>query len=388
MSNDGEIIFYVISWGANEEIEGLNSVSIYKKGNLIKSFTEAEITGCDYKKERCNLLYSNYEAVIDREKSNWGTRNYKRVFKDGVNEKEKFLRDFPLFNFDDVVYLVDSKKKIHKFDLKEGGYLGANSFADVYAQIKDKARFNKVELQRFNANPYAEFPNLINGKSVYESLAVFLDMKVASSFGKDQDIYRTYSFKIEGFVSQNGTFELEKIEIGEDLPKAKIVEFFNSNKFLIKNVPKDFPKWYFSDYFYFRNKNDKIARQERQQEIIKVREELKKRLVAEKINDVYIPKDLGECFAELDKLLPEISKKEMLALTKREDMIAYHMGLGMWMRNNWGLWGGSRLQTYFAVRRVNHPDSMSGVILDHYFDWLHGKTETWKEWEKRPVRQK
>lgn len=54
----------------------------------------------------------------------------------------------------------------------------------------------------------------------------------------------------------------------------------------------------------------------------------------------------------------------------------------MWIRNNWGLWGGSRLQKYFTDKGIHHPDNMSHVILVHYYDWLLGSKETWKEWEK------
>jgi hypothetical protein len=86
----------------------------------------------------------------------------------------------------------------------------------------------------------------------------------------------------------------------------------------------------------------------------------------------------------LDKFLTEINREEMRALPKREDMIQYHLGLGTWMRNNWGLWGGSRLQKYFSDRGVKHPESMSTVILYHYHDWLNGRRETWKEWEQNP----
>jgi hypothetical protein len=68
LSNNGEVIFYAISWGANEAKEGLKSVNVYKKGKLIKSFTRTDITGCDENKERCGLTYSNYHEVVDKEK--------------------------------------------------------------------------------------------------------------------------------------------------------------------------------------------------------------------------------------------------------------------------------------------------------------------------------
>lgn len=385
LSNDGEVIFYAIPWEAHEDKEGLKSVTIYKHGAIVKSFTESEITGCDEAKERCRLLYSNYEAVVDKAKSNWGTGNYKKVFKMGTDEKEKFLSDFPIFSFDDTVYLTDSKKKIHLFSLKDGSLFASQSFESVFEQLKTKGRFAQTNIQRFGAPIFSDFPNLKNGANVYQSLALNLGMKQASIVGTKDDAFKIYRFIISGFVLQDGSVEIEKIEAEEELPKEKILAFFKTNKFSTKLIPKEFEKWYFGDeYFYFRRSNNQLARKEKQQEKLKKREGLQKLLVAEKIGDVYIPKDLGECFAELDGLLKEVDKKEMQSLPKREDMIKYHMGLGMWIRNNWGLWGGSRLQKYFTDRKINHPDDMSSVVLYFYYDWLNGKKETWRDWEKNP----
>ena len=77
LSDDGEVIFFAIPWAANEAQEGLKSITIYKHGQIIKSFTESEVNGCDKKRERCSLLYSNYEAVVDKDKSIFGAGNYK-----------------------------------------------------------------------------------------------------------------------------------------------------------------------------------------------------------------------------------------------------------------------------------------------------------------------
>ena len=67
-------------------------------------------------------------------------------------------------------------------------------------------------------------------------------------------------------------------------------------------------------------------------------------------------------------------------------MIRYHLDLGMWMRNNWGLWGGSRLHKYFRAKGISHPEDMSSVILFYYHDWLTDKKASWKEWEMNPQR--
>lgn len=388
LSNNGEIIFYIIPWEANEEKEGLKSITIYRKGEIVKSFTETEINGCDKKQERCNLVYSNYDEVVDKNKSRWGTRNYKKAFKAGVDEKEKFLSDFPIFSFDDTVYLTDSKKKVHTFDLKEGEYLKSDSFEDVFEQIKRKGRFNRTEITRYDAPIFLEFPKLENGLDAEEGLAAHLGMKTVDIDLKKDEQYKWYSFTVNSNILRDGSLEIEEVEVNDELPKEKVIEFFKLNKFDISSVPKIFEKWNIGEkYFFLRKKDDQLARQEKQQQKIKERQELEKRLVAEHIDGVYIPKDLGECFVELDKRLSEIDRREMQALSKREEMIIHHLGLGMWMRNYWVLWGGSRLQKYFADKGVTHPEEMSTVILYHYHDWLNGRKETWKDWEKNPHRK-
>ncbi len=384
LSNNGEVIFYVIGFGANEEKEGLKSINFYKKGVFIKSFTASEITKCDLDKERCDVVFNNFWEVLDKEKSNWGTRNYKRVFKDGTSEQDKFLADFALFSLDDTIYLTDSKKQTHLFDLKEGVYLRSVSFETIFPQIKDKGRFSKTNIQRIESPYNYEFPDMSDGLKTDARLAAYLGMKPAKNYGKDADIYKTYTFEIKGMILRDGTFELEALENADELPKDKILEFFKTNKFKTDKLTPDFEKYYVEEYFTFRNINDKLARQEKITQERKNRENLKQRSVAEKINDIIIPKDLGECFVELDRLLKDVDKKEMQSLTKRDDMIKYHMGLGMWMRNNWGLWGGSRLQKYFTDKGVTHPDDMSSVVLFYYHDWLNGRKETWKDWEKNP----
>jgi len=55
----------------------------------------------------------------------------------------------------------------------------------------------------------------------------------------------------------------------------------------------------------------------------------------------------------------------------------------MWLRNNWGLWGGSRLQQYFFEKEIKDPDRMSSIILSHYYNYLQGRNENWKDFEAK-----
>jgi hypothetical protein len=96
-------------------------------------------------------------------------------------------------------------------------------------------------------------------------------------------------------------------------------------------------------------------------------------LVADSIDGLYIPRNLGESFTQLDRLLPDTIKQRLRRPDPRYGLADFHMGLGQWMRNNWQLWGGSRFQQYFEALGVTHPDNMSGVILATYSDYLNGK---------------
>ncbi|MDO7854654.1 DUF6794 domain-containing protein [Hymenobacter convexus] len=96
-------------------------------------------------------------------------------------------------------------------------------------------------------------------------------------------------------------------------------------------------------------------------------------LLADSINGVYIPKNLKDSFARLDKLLSDTLKQQLRYPDPAYGLAAFHFGLGLWMRNSWQLWGGSRLQQYFVGLGVHHPDDMSGIILRSYSAYLNGK---------------
>lgn len=86
----------------------------------------------------------------------------------------------------------------------------------------------------------------------------------------------------------------------------------------------------------------------------------------------YIPKNLEECFTQLDsELSADMARK---ILSGSEDGLAlYHHGLGTYLRNSWGLWSGSRLYKYFSDMGLHHPDDMSAVILESYWRHKHNK---------------
>jgi hypothetical protein len=75
------------------------------------------------------------------------------------------------------------------------------------------------------------------------------------------------------------------------------------------------------------------------------------------------PSNLREAHLYLDNIF-----KRKYAKIDSEDPIKYHFGLGMWMRNNWGLWSGeSYLFKELEGKGLQPGDDMSGYILETYF---------------------
>lgn len=92
----------------------------------------------------------------------------------------------------------------------------------------------------------------------------------------------------------------------------------------------------------------------------------------EYLEGTYIPKNLNECYNELNSMLDKKLIKEIKNKTETEFTTGSHFGMGLWIRNNWGLWKGSRLYIFFKTNGIFHPDDMSGIILTSYHRKLNG----------------
>jgi hypothetical protein len=271
LSDDGETILYVLPSWADEEREGLKSVTLYRHGRILRSYTETEVNGCDRQRERCSLVYSNDATVIDREKSGMFP-NYKRVFKDGISEEEIFLNDFAIFGNGDTVYLTDSNKRTHRFDLKQGVLAGSDSFDDLYGTLKGLARFTQVELESYEDDWFDGFPRLKGGGKTSKALARFLGMKEFDlDKSSDWNQYKRYEVTVRSNLLRDGSVEVEEVKVDDGLPRDRIIEFFKAGRFEIGNLPAVFDKWHLGAHgeetFYFRKSDKRLARNERQAEL-------------------------------------------------------------------------------------------------------------------------
>ncbi len=86
------------------------------------------------------------------------------------------------------------------------------------------------------------------------------------------------------------------------------------------------------------------------------------------------PKTAAEAWKRLDKRLTVEEKKRIV---KAEDMVDFHFGLGMWIRNYW-LYTGERENVESLLKDIGEPefligDMASSAILDAYQKHLKEK---------------
>ena len=89
-----------------------------------------------------------------------------------------------------------------------------------------------------------------------------------------------------------------------------------------------------------------------------------------------IPKTKNEAFAQLDTMLSEEEKREMV----KSDPFEYHFSLGMWIRNNWIYEqveeNVTRLAKAFRTDFiVFDPDGLSEKIIESYQRYLKRKNK-------------
>ena len=90
-----------------------------------------------------------------------------------------------------------------------------------------------------------------------------------------------------------------------------------------------------------------------------------------------IPKNLEECFVALESIVAFPAELEIFISCRKEELIKYHRGLGLWIRNNWNLWdSSSELKTFLTTQGLKHPDDMSQFIIEKFWEYLHNKNES------------
>ncbi len=97
------------------------------------------------------------------------------------------------------------------------------------------------------------------------------------------------------------------------------------------------------------------------------------------------PKTIEEAYLYLDKMFDDTAKYTFMTLPEDIATSRLHSGFGMWMRNNWGLWGNSQLMQCLIDSGFIHPDDMSAIILKTYHRRLNDKPLNFHEDAERYI---
>ncbi len=94
-----------------------------------------------------------------------------------------------------------------------------------------------------------------------------------------------------------------------------------------------------------------------------------------RLNGVYIPKDLEDAFAELDRMSPPESLAKIKSASEETISKKLHFGLGKWMAYNWNFDEGSRFSHFLKGLGLFHTDDMIDFMLVSYHRYLVKKEQ-------------
>ncbi|MBK8195204.1 MAG: hypothetical protein IPK76_19050 [Lewinellaceae bacterium] len=107
------------------------------------------------------------------------------------------------------------------------------------------------------------------------------------------------------------------------------------------------------------------------------------RIKKDKLNGVYIPKNLDDAMLQFDKSISVESQAKIKVIAEDSVCGVLHNRLGQWMSLNWGFYGGSRLSHYLRSAGVTFPDDMADFLLLAYHRKLNNETVSIKEFATR-----
>ncbi|AQX09187.1 DUF6794 domain-containing protein [Elizabethkingia ursingii] len=388
ISNDGKKVIYI-----KDEVyykgEEHKNVTVYFDGKLTKTYTTEEFINCDRQKEKCEMFYDNKYQIFK------GSSYTFSEYKDGATDKDKFLNKNFVLNKNDTIYVIDSRRKVTLFDLNNQKIIQTKiDFDSIYSKIKNiQILPSRISYYKYPYKYTTDIENIGDNEKLAQTISKMSNLKLVSINSPDYHKYKLYNIELSGYMNRNGKFDIDSISTDPIFDKQKIIDYISNTTFKTDFIPREVDKIYVHRFFDgYRSFDDKIAEQETLREKEKRKEDFKKRLTLDKIDDVYIPKNLYECNIELDKTLNFESKKKLAESTNSFEFNSHMGGLGMWIRNNWGINGGSRLLKYFHDRNIGKGvfgnDSISGTIIEEYIKWLKGDKTAWKKWERlNPIEE-
>lgn len=94
-----------------------------------------------------------------------------------------------------------------------------------------------------------------------------------------------------------------------------------------------------------------------------------------------LPQSVAEALDSLDRHLSPEQKNQLACLDVTRD--AVHLGLGLWIRNEWNLYGMGALGTELWGEGFRHPEDASDALAWAYIDKLRGQPASVADEAKR-----
>jgi hypothetical protein len=392
LSNDGKSFCFLLNRFDSGNDLTKDVIYFYSNGALVKKYKGNEFVDTTLNSRISSLCYNN--DAID---SFVVSKGYlvKTGFKKGTDSLSAYFNTNSSFLKNDTLYLLTHNRFVNIFDLRTGVLLDKISFND-YSKGKLIYPIKRI-IQNYNIKIPTQFglPKLADGQDYCVALAK--TMKMVYCHGENADYekkYKKYRFDIYCGIDSLGNCVDLQMDCKDSLLRKEAEDFIKNAKFDKAEIPGGIERWYFRHGAGFRKESKDLAIEERKLEIIEEELQYKKRIVADSIDGIYIPMDINDCFRQLNTMLKPIDINEFKNLPKDKAMAGAHFGLGMWLRNNWGLWVGSRLSVYFNNMGIKHPDDMSGIILTSYHRFLNDRDidldsqvlhykDYWKNYEKK-----
>ena len=94
-------------------------------------------------------------------------------------------------------------------------------------------------------------------------------------------------------------------------------------------------------------------------------------ILKEEINGIYIPMDIDDAMAQLNKIANEESRAKLIGADEELVVERLNRGLGKWMISKWNFYEGSRLSHQMKQLGVSHPTDMSSFLIRTYYRQLN-----------------
>lgn len=357
VSNDGQFVLHLLNHDPSpqDKPSHTHSFTLYHRDSVFKQLTLREVTGCNNDSSTCRLFY-----------------DMERDWRRPLSRRDSLVSRTPTFAIGDSVFIFTASHKLACVHLPSAK-IDIQPFETLtLEQLQAIPEQRRIETKFYSPRDYTDD----------ESKAEFAKrMGMVTKGDSFSTKYKYYYVELLLRIDRSGHADILRLVNRDSLPEMKIRETVSKMVFDVKDYPDEIEIWHKTFWVSMRKRNEVAARREGRMEERRRQAEYKRRLVADTIDGIYIPRNLQECFNVLDTLLYTKDRLSIRAQFSRKEMSKFHFGLGLWMRNYWGLWGGSRLNTYMKQRGVYHPDDMSGKILEFYYDHLHSVDSIWRQFD-------